>query len=435
MRSSLSTFASRAATAGIVIFALAASASSQGRACGTPAHDRSILPDSPSDCGYSVTVPAAQYAPTTLYTIPVVVHVIQATSGRGALTDAQVQSQIDILNEDFRALAGSPGAPGVDTMIQFVLADRDPSGAPSTGITRSTNNTWFRDGGNYWRQLAWDTNRYMNLYTNNGGGALGYVPEIPQSGTLVGTTGDRVVCAWDSFGRSSAAGPPFNQGRTATHEVGHYLGLLHTFDGGCGGSNCYRSGDLICDTNPEQRPAYGCPTRQSTCGSPDPVSNYMDYSDDLCMTGFTAEQTRRMRCTLENWRPNLATTGGAAASVTSRTGGANPDSYAAQRPLIGTTVGVTVNVGATGHSHAKLLGFAAPADIAFRGYALLVDITSPPGGFFDLPPAPGPMATQGLPIPAEPSLAGLVVYTQAVHFGGAPGFALSNAQDLRLGTF
>ena len=80
---------------------------------------------------------------------------------------------------------------------------------------------------------------------------------------------------------------PYNQGRTGTHEVGHYLGLYHTFQNGCGGSNCYASGDRICDTNAESQPEYNCPNNSSSCGSTDPVRNYMNYSTDTCMNNFT----------------------------------------------------------------------------------------------------------------------------------------------------
>ena len=283
----------------------------------------------PSDCGFTHTNPAAEYAPTFTYDIPVVVHVIMSTGGQGNITDAKVQSQIDILNEDFLALTGTNGSMGTNAQIQFHLATEDPAGNPTNGITRSTNNTWFNDGGSYWNTLAWDPHRYLNIYTNQASGALGYVPGLPQSG-LVGQANDRVVCLWSAFGRNAPIGPPYNQGRTATHEVGHYLGLWHTFSGGCvSTSNCYDNGDFICDTNPESSPTFGCPGSRVTCGLPAPFDNYMDYSDDLCMELFTGEQTLRMRCTLQHWRPNLATVVNNVTAVASiRNGtGVNPSNY------------------------------------------------------------------------------------------------------------
>ncbi len=276
--------------------------------CGFP--DRAeragaIAAAAPSDCGYFVTSPQPEYDPTFTYDIPVVFHVIQNTSGVGFLSAAQIQSQIDVLNEDFQAIAGSPGAPGVNTMIRFQLATVDPSGSPTTGITYSTDNVWFQDGGSYWNSLAWDTNRYLNVYTNNAGGYFGYVPDWPQGG-IVGQKLDRVVVLWETVGKGAAIGPPFDMGRTLTHEVGHYFGLEHPFYGGCGTvSGCYTTGDLICDTNRQSTESYGCPGSKATCGSPDEIHNYMDYTNDPCMWEFTVEQTNRMRCTIQHWRPDL----------------------------------------------------------------------------------------------------------------------------------
>lgn len=303
-----------AATAlAVLILAAAPTGAASGRdpahRCGAPPRDPArALPYSKAaaDCGYFTNDPKPEYAPSFLYEIPVVFHVIQSTSGAGFVSAASIASQIDILNEDFRALSGSNGAPGVDTAIRFRLATVDPSGNPTTGITYTTNNTWWNDGGTYWNTLAWDTHRYLNVYTNLASDYLGYVPDFPQSGGLVGQKSDRVVCLWSTIGKNAPYGPPYDQGRTATHEIGHYLGLYHTFDGGCASAaNCHNNGDLICDTNPEANPNFDCPPTTS-CGFPAPIRNYMDYTDDLCMWEFTAEQARRMRCTLQFWRPLLA---------------------------------------------------------------------------------------------------------------------------------
>ena len=267
------------------------------------------LRGSGADCNFTRTLVEDQYEPDQgLLRIPVVVHVIQQTNGTGALSDERVTSQIDILNEDFLAIAGSFGDMGDDAQIEFFLATEDPQGNPTTGITRSTNNTWFNDSGSYWNTLAWDTSRYLNIYTNSASGALGYVPDLPQGG-IVGSNSDRVVVLYSTFGRN-APFSPFNLGRTGTHEVGHYLGLYHTFNGGCqSASSCSTNGDRICDTNPESSPTFGCPGSRSSCGTIAPSDNYMDYSDDFCMRRFTPNQINRMRCTLEHFRPNLAITG------------------------------------------------------------------------------------------------------------------------------
>lgn len=281
-----------------------------GTRCATHTNMADVgLRGSGTDCSFQRTSVEGQYEPSNgILRIPVVVHVIQRTNGTGFISDAEVRSQIDILNEDFKAIPGTFGANGDDAQIEFFLATEDPNGNPTDGITNSTNNTWFSDAGSYWNTLNWDPSRYLNIYTNSASGALGYVPELPQGG-IVGSTSDRVVVLYSTFGRN-APFAPFNLGRTGTHEVGHYLGLLHTFSNGCpSASSCSTNGDLICDTNPESSPTFGCPSSRQSCGFAAPKDNYMDYADDICMQRFTPDQINRMRCTLENFRPDLAIQG------------------------------------------------------------------------------------------------------------------------------
>jgi len=263
---------------------------------------------STSDCSSVLTNPADIYDPSVVrYRIPVVVHIIMSDSGIGAISDQMVASQIEILNEDFLAQPGTNGAPGTNVEVEFFLATEDPLGQPTSGITRHYNTTWYNDSGNYETAIGWDQNRYLNIYTNTAGGALGYA-YLPSGGGVVGQSFDGVRILWQAFGRNAPIGAPYNLGRTATHEVGHYLGLYHTFEGGCAdASSCASNGDLICDTNPESSPNFDSCARV-TCGSQDPVQNYLDYSDDSCMSMFTPHQARRMRCTLENWRVDLAQT-------------------------------------------------------------------------------------------------------------------------------
>lgn len=289
----------------------------RGLRCGTPAPAaRGRRPadalGSPGDCSLDWTHPSADYAPDAVYEITVVVHRLESVTGQGVFDDDRVHSQIEILNEDFRARAGTPGAPGTDTRIQFRLATEDPDGAPFPGFTRTVNEFWFNDlpdpvNGNYWDVLAWDPARYLNIYTMSpvapGGVVLGYVPYLPQEGA--GLPDDGVRCLWSSFGRNSG-NPPYDQGRTATHEVGHYLGLYHTFQDGCGSGAapaCYGDGDRVCDTEPDETSHGGCPVDDMTCGDPDPIRNYLEYTDDTCMDNFTPEQARRMRCSMRHYRP------------------------------------------------------------------------------------------------------------------------------------
>jgi hypothetical protein len=266
-----------------------------GLVCGTDRLAHPIARGVTSDCNASSTNPAAEYDPQggADYAVPVVFHILQRRNGTGNVSDALINSQIDVLNEDFGAFGN--GAGGTNTRIQFTLA----------GVTRSKNNSWYNDSGTYYNSLAWDTTQYLNIYTNTAGGNLGYA-YVPSGGGVVGNIWDRVVLYWPAVGRLAPYGAPYDLGRSATHEVGHYLGLYHTFDGGCvSASGCYQNGDLICDTNPESGPNYS-PCSRSTCGSSDPTDNYMDYSDDVCMSQFTSDQAHRMRCTLENFRVDLA---------------------------------------------------------------------------------------------------------------------------------
>lgn len=284
-----------------------------GGSCAAPETPPATLSRSflSTDCSLESTVPGPQWQPTSLLRIPVVVHVIaDGTCTNGNITDAAVISQIAVLNEDFRALAGTPGGAGVDSQIEFFLATEDPAGNPTTGITRSCNTTWYQDKGSYWLTLAWDPTRYLNIYTNTAAGARGYVPFLPADPlSAVGQPQDRAVINWLAFGRNGPH-PPFDQGRTVTHEVGHFLGLFHTYYAGCGvatAPDCYTTGDRLCDTPPNATSLHGCHVSATSCtGVPVPVQNYMQLSNDTCMTGFTAEQAQRMRCTLATYRPTLA---------------------------------------------------------------------------------------------------------------------------------
>lgn len=238
--------------------------------------------------------------------IPVVVHVIH-NGGVENISDAQIQSQIEVLNEDFRKITGTNGdGNGVDTEIEFCLAKIDPSGHCTNGIVRvqSTLTNHLTYQRSLLKQLSyWDNTRYLNMYVvksiNGGSGIAGYAsfPGGPPDE-------DGIVLRYNYFGRTGTIAAGSN-GRTTTHEISHWFGLYHTFNNGCGTDTC-TDGDYICDTPPAANPNYGCPTVNS-CSNDfpdvnDQIANYCDYSDDACKNMFTAGQKTRMDATLNTFR-------------------------------------------------------------------------------------------------------------------------------------
>ena len=277
--------------------------------CGTPVPDTSSGGDGiagAGDCSLTSTNPTDEYDPSNMdLVIPVVVHVIMNDDGTmGDISRETIERQMVILNDDFSGTGVNSDTNTPSAGIRFVIAGIDPFGMPTTGITRSNDSVWFNDQGDYWNELAWDPTRYVNVYTNTAGGVLGYVNAFPATGSA-GQIDDRIVIDWRVFGEGGSYGPPQDLGRILTHEVGHYLGLFHTFHNGCGDETCLASGDLICDTPPHAEPNREC-TSANSCGVTDPISNFMNYSWQACMSGFTNQQVRRMRCTILNFRSELA---------------------------------------------------------------------------------------------------------------------------------
>ncbi len=197
-----------------------------GKRCGTDRrrqeNPREVPPlGSQNDCTTSITVIQNEYYPSVTYTVPIVFHVITHGNGTtGNVSDQRIDDQIQALNEDFGAIAGTMGANGYNSKIQFTLA----------GITRTANTTWYNDNGEltYKGNLGWDQDRYLNVYTNTADGNLGYA-YLPQE--HAGTTRDGVVMLHNTIGGRNNGYQEFDQGRTLVHEVGHYLGLDHTFAG------------------------------------------------------------------------------------------------------------------------------------------------------------------------------------------------------------
>ena len=250
-------------------------------------------------------------------TIPVVVHVVWNTPVQN-ISDEQVLSQIDVLKKNFRRLNSdttNTPAPwkslGADCQIEFKMARRDPNGIPTLGITRTqTSITEFgqssslkftSQGGHD----AWDRDRYLNLWAANlGSQLLGYATFPGGNPSL-----DGVAIGYNFFGTVGTLSPPYNKGRTATHEVGHWLWLYHIWgddNGSCGGS------DLVGDTPNQAAEFYGCPGYPTVdaCSPTAPgvmFMNYMDYTDDACMNLFTNGQLIRINSAMSGPRLPLQT--------------------------------------------------------------------------------------------------------------------------------
>jgi hypothetical protein len=240
--------------------------------------------------------------PNELITIPVVVHVLYKSAAQN-ISDAQILSQIASLNADFGKLntdqKNIPApfkALAADSRIRFCLARVDPKGRPTTGIVRKyTNVNGFQVNDNMKFSSAggddaWDSKRYLNIWVCNlFGRTLGYA-------TYPGGEAERdgVVIQFNAFGTTGNLQAPYNKGRTATHEVGHWLGLKHIWgDADCGS-------DEVGDTPPQKSYNTGCPLfpKTSNCSinpNGDMFMNYMDFSDDACMNMFTHGQKSRMR--------------------------------------------------------------------------------------------------------------------------------------------
>jgi len=300
------------------------------RLCGTmPVHERLLR----TDPGYARARIASennhhmmmmgQRAPARagITSIPVVVHVVFNTAQQN-ISDAQVKSQIDVLNRDFRktnpdvALVPAAFAPLVaDARVQFTLATTGPNGAVTNGITRTpTNKASFTDDDQIKSAAtggadAWPADKYLNLWTaprltSPQGDLLGYA-QFPGGPAAT----DGVVILHSAFGTSGTAAAPFNLGRTATHEIGHWLNLRHIWgdDGnGCNGS------DFVADTPNQANHNFGTPAfPHVTCNNGpngDLFMNYMDYTDDVGMFMFTAGQVDRMQASLDSDRSTIGTT-------------------------------------------------------------------------------------------------------------------------------
>ncbi|KAI8802596.1 metalloprotease [Cladochytrium replicatum] len=265
------------------------SAASAQRACGSHYNETKHAPAE----AYFASVQATRAAlgstlATTAISIPVYVHVINKGAGvsNGNVTTTQINNQISVLNSDYASYG-----------VSFSL----------TGVDYTTNSNWFNTVGpdttvqtTMKSTLRKGSKNALNIYfvgfvSGAGKGLLGYAT-FP-SDYAGNPKDDGVVILYSSVPGGTSS--PYNLGRTATHEVGHWLGLYHTFQGGCSGN-----GDFVSDTPAEASEAFGCPTGRDTCSSAgvDPITNYMDYTDDSCMNKFSAGQASRISAQWSTYR-------------------------------------------------------------------------------------------------------------------------------------
>lgn len=261
-------------------------------------------------------------------TIPVVVHVLWNDSIQN-VSDAQIQSQIDVLTKDFRFLNADTldgmhpyRSRAADTRIEFCLATRDPNGNFTTGITRTQTsevswNAFDEDEADNIKSSAnggkdnWDPTQYLNMYIVKFDSVLLGFATFPEE-LATSPNLDGVVIRYEAFGTSGTAGLGGYEknmgGRTATHEVGHWLNLRHIWgDDSCGN-------DFVSDTESAEEANFGCPTfphkASNSCGTGsdgEMFMNYMDYVDDKCMNMFTSGQGERMAAAITGPRSGLLT--------------------------------------------------------------------------------------------------------------------------------
>lgn len=260
----------------------------------------------------------------TVVTIPVVVHVVHFWSFEN-ISKEQIESQIAVLNADFRKLnANFNQTPAefktvaADCQLEFCLASKDPFGAPTDGITRTKTNVSVigskveNDGrlsikhSDTGGEDAWNESKYLNIWVGGlQSGLFGFAtfPATAPAGE------DGVVIDPRYFGTVglAASSAPQNLGRTATHEVGHYFNLKHIW----GNVNGCNEDDDVADTPQSEKPFSVCPVHpQFSCGNKAMFMNYMDYTDDGCMTMFSAGQRDRMLAALNGPRASLLTSNG-----------------------------------------------------------------------------------------------------------------------------
>ncbi|MGZ5134279.1 MAG: M43 family zinc metalloprotease, partial [Flavitalea sp.] len=255
-------------------------------------------------------------------TLPVVFHIIN--NNPNSITDMQITNALQELNEAFSKSGKYSGSAGVDTKIRFCLSQKDPDGGNSTGITRtksffSTNLNKDIEDARLKNLIQWDPSKYINIWLVSSIDAEAYADFACGSWFRLGMAG---------YSTMPPGGGPLDGivvtgfGVLLAHEMGHYLGLYHTFEGWCTNNDCTTDGDRVCDTPPDGslRPSGGCNSPTNSCNTdtlskysngifrddvPDQVSNLMDYGNSACANQFTQGQADRMRAAIQTQRSGL----------------------------------------------------------------------------------------------------------------------------------
>jgi PKD repeat protein len=262
---------------------------------------------------FKKTNPGYNYTQAVV-TLPVVVHIIH-NNGTENISDARVMAGIQHLNEAYANTGYYNPADGVNTNIQFCMAQRDPNGNTTNGITRDVSSYTNMNGPEYYTDdqnvkniNRWNPGCYINIWIVNSipGSVAGYAYLPSAHGSMV----DGIIVEAAFFGNSYASDV------VIIHEMGHYLGLYHTFEGGCTNTDCLADGDKVCDTPPDNSTSFtSCGVPVNSCNTDtqsgfssdqnDLTQDYMDYGNWDCMTVFTQGQANRMNWFITNVRSSL----------------------------------------------------------------------------------------------------------------------------------